>query len=188
MRKILALSLMAVVLLVFVSAPAFAQCSGDKIKTTETNTAEVKMADAKTASDCAVKCSEPCQGHTGNCSMINMSIKGMTCGGCENSIKTALEKVPGVIEVKSISYKEGTAQVCFNPDKTKLESMTQAVAASGYEVEVVPAVAKTTEQVEVKTATDNAASGCNLPCPAKSTCNKAKTSTTTSTEKAKGSK
>lgn len=188
MRKILALSLMAVVLLAFVSAPVFAQCSGDKtkeIKTTSTQTAEAKMVNAKTAADCAAKCPEPCQAATGKCSMINMSIKGMTCGGCESSIKTALEKVPGVVQVKSISYKDGTAQVCYNPDEAKVENLTKAVSSSGYEAEVIPAVAKTVEGAEVKTATDKAAGGCTLPCPAKSTCNKG---TKTTAEKAKDTK
>ena len=191
MRKILALGLMAVILIAFVSAPAFAQCSGTKtsdIKTASADKAvDAKLASATTLADCAVKCQEPCKGQTGKCSMVNMSIKGMTCGACETSIKTALEKVPGVLLVKSISYQEGTAQVCVNPDEAKLENMTKAVSSSGYEVEVIPAVAKTTDMGEVKAATDKAAAGCTLPCPSKSTCAKS-AKTTTTTEKAKDTK
>jgi len=192
MRKILALGLMAVVLIAFVSAPAFAQCGGSSTKDIKTTSA-IKTTDAKLVSvtnlaDCAVKCEEPCKGYTGPCSMVNMSIKGMTCGGCETSIKTALEKVSGVVMVKSISYQDGTAQVCVNPEEAKLESMTKAVSSSGYEVEVIPAVAKTTDKGEVKAATNKAAAGCTLPCPTKSSCCPKGAKTTTAAVKAKDSK
>ncbi len=90
------------------------------------------------------ECAKLCGKDGGKCEMVNMSVKGMTCGGCENTITTALEKVPGVLKVVSVSYKEGTALVCIDPTKCKSETLTTAVTNSGYEAKVVPAVATTT--------------------------------------------
>jgi copper chaperone len=75
----------------------------------------------------------------------------MTCGGCENSVKTALEDVPGVIKVAKISYKDGVALVCFDPEKGKTDAMTTAVTNKGYEAEIIPAVARDDASVMHKT-------------------------------------
>lgn len=168
------MALTAMALVAFVSAPVFAQCaaSGNKEVKTAQSTAgtDTKLVNSKNINDYAYHCTTPCESHgdyKGKCALVDMSIKGMTCGGCENSIKTALEKVPGVIKVESISYQEGMARVCLDPDKANMETMTKAVVDNGYEAQIIPAVAKTSE---VEGAVKPAAAGCNMPCPAKASC------------------
>ena len=176
MRKIFVMTLTALALVAFVSAPVFAQCaaSGNKGVKSAQNAAAVdaKLVSSKNINDFTYKCNVPCEGHEGyegKCALVDMSIKGMTCGGCENTIKTALEKIPGVLKVQSISHKEGMAKVCLDPDKANMETMTKAVVDNGYEAQIIPAVAKTGDvKGEVKAA--SAKAGCNMPCPSKASC------------------
>lgn len=174
MRKVFVMALSALALLAFLSAPAFAQCpasAGKDAKTAQSASTDTKEINVQNVNDLAYHCSTPCEGHgdyKGKCAMVDMSIKGMTCGGCETTIKTALENTPGVLKVESISYKDGLAHVCFDPDKVNLDNMTKVVVDKGYEAQIIPAVAKTSEvKDEVKPAT---ATGCNLPCPSKASC------------------
>jgi len=88
------------------------------------------------------ECAKMCGGDK-NCSMVSLSIKGMTCTGCEQSITAALEKIEGVRKVAAISYKEGTALVCTDAGKVKGEAIVSAISDKGYQAEVIPAVATT---------------------------------------------
>lgn len=92
-----------------------------------------------TKEECAKLCADGSA-----CEVINMSIKGMTCGGCEQSITAALVKIDGVKKVVSVSYKDGSALVLIDPAKVKSEMLATAVTDKGYEVQVVPAVATMT--------------------------------------------
>ena len=47
---------------------------------------------------------------------IELSIGGMTCTGCENTIQTNLGKVPGIISVTA-SHLKGNAVIEFEPGK-----------------------------------------------------------------------
>ncbi len=102
------------------------------------------------------ECAKLC-GYDGKMQMVNMNIKGMTCGGCEGSVTAALEKVDGVVKVLSVNHKDGSALVCIDPAKTKAETLTQTVTNKGYEAQVIPAVATT------GTASTKAA-GCSKVC------------------------
>jgi copper chaperone len=102
--------------------------------------------------------------YEGKCQYTAVSIKGMTCGGCERSVTTALSKVPGVVKVCSVSYKEGMAGVCFDPTKTSGEALTKAVANVGYEAAIIPAVARTTDSEAPAQLT-----GCKASCSAHET-------------------
>jgi copper chaperone len=173
MRKLFTLSLAALAILAFAVNPILAgdeatttkpaadkaTCAGKEASATTTSAKAgcpmMKSADAKTgAAQCTAhgtsaamtpeECAKLCGKDGGKCEMVNMSIKGMTCGGCENTVTTSLEKVPGVLKVVSVSYKEGTALVCIDPTKCKGEALTTAVTNSGYDAKVVPAVATTT--------------------------------------------
>ena len=97
-----------------------------------------KMMGSMSPEECAKVC-----GYDGKMEMVNMSIKGMTCGNCEGSVTTALEKVDGVVKVLSVNYKDGSALVCIDPAKTKAETLTQTVTDKGYEAQIIPAVAMT---------------------------------------------
>lgn len=143
---------------------------GDKATTTASAHGTCDFAGKKlTAEECAnlmktmspEECAKMC-GYTGKMEMVNMNIKGMTCGGCEGSVTAALEKVPGVVKVLSVNYKDGSALVCIDPAKTKAETLTQTVSNKGYEAQIIPAVATTT----TGTATKAAGAGCSKTCTA----------------------
>jgi copper chaperone CopZ len=89
--------------------------------------------------ECAKLCADGSK-----CELVNMSIKGMTCGGCEQSVTMALQKVEGVKKVVSVSYKDGTALVVVDPAKVKTAMLATAVSDKGFEAQIVPAVATTT--------------------------------------------
>ncbi len=118
------------------------------------------------------ECAKLCGGHD-NCGFTKMSIKGMTCTGCEKSIEAALTEFPGVIKVMKVDHKEGYALVCTQNDKVKQETLTTAVTNKGYEASIIPAVA-TTAEVSQKTSTK---SGCAATCGPKAAAACAKTKT-----------
>jgi len=76
------------------------------------------------------------------CQLVNISVDGMTCGGCESGVKSALVKVDGVNGVVNIDYKEGIAQVCTKHGIENAE-LTKAVSTTGFESKIIPAVVKT---------------------------------------------
>ena len=61
---------------------------------------------------------------------VTMHIDGMMCGHCENTVKTALEAVEGVEEVKA-DAKAGTAVIVMSPD-TNEQALRDAVTKAGY--------------------------------------------------------
>ena len=63
--------------------------------------------------------------------MATLDVPGMTCKFCPITIRKALEKVPGVTEVKS-EFETKTATVTFDPQKTSIEELTKATANAGY--------------------------------------------------------
>ena len=62
--------------------------------------------------------------------MTTLEIDGMTCDSCANHIKTALEKVPGVISAE-VSWPKGAAWVKA-PADTPAETLIAAVTSLGY--------------------------------------------------------
>lgn len=60
-----------------------------------------------------------------------LDVPGMTCKFCPITIRKALEKVPGVIEVKA-KFESKTATVVFDPTITDVEMLTKATANAGY--------------------------------------------------------
>lgn len=63
-----------------------------------------------------------------------LSIKGMTCTGCEHSVNAALNNSEGVLEASS-SYENGIALVKFDQSKVTVEQLATAVEeATGYKV------------------------------------------------------
>nr|AOR51127.1 heavy metal translocating P-type ATPase [uncultured bacterium pAW1] len=106
-------------------------------------------------------------GYEGKAELVNMSIKGMTCGGCETGVSTTLTACPGVVKVLSVNYKEGTALVLVDPDKAKTDALTTAVTNKGYQAEIIPAVATTTTaSADGKTCTAAEKAACAKTCTA----------------------
>lgn len=106
------------------------------------------------------ECAELCE--SGNYSLVNMSIKGMTCGGCESSVKASLEKVDGVAKVAKVDHKSGTALVFVKKDMANSDVLVKTVTNKGYKAEIVPAVATSSTDAGMKQA--GAKSGCSATC------------------------
>lgn len=68
-----------------------------------------------------------------NLETIEISVVGMTCGGCERTVQTAIGNLPGVQEVKA-SFQDSTAIVTFDKTKASFEEMKTTVEGKGYEV------------------------------------------------------
>lgn len=62
-----------------------------------------------------------------------IKIKGMTCMGCVNSIKTVLKNQNGVIAVEA-SLEPPQAIIQFDPGKTTLSQLETAIIDAGFEV------------------------------------------------------
>ncbi len=60
-----------------------------------------------------------------------LDVPGMTCKFCPITIRKALEKVPGVVKVKS-EFETKTATVTFDPAKTSVETLIKTTANAGY--------------------------------------------------------
>ena len=59
--------------------------------------------------------------YEGKCETVHISIDGMTCGSCENTLTTVLSGLEGVVKVHKISHEDGMAVVCCDPTKIKGE-------------------------------------------------------------------
>ncbi len=64
---------------------------------------------------------------------VTLHIIGMACGGCANTVASALKSLDGVTEVK-VSLVEAKAEVRFDPERVQLEQMKAAVEGAGYKV------------------------------------------------------
>ena len=62
---------------------------------------------------------------------INLTVKGMSCGGCVRHVETALKKVDGVGSV-TVDLAKGKASVEYDPAKATPEALKKAVDAAGY--------------------------------------------------------
>lgn len=63
-----------------------------------------------------------------------LSIKGMTCAGCESSVNRALESKAGVVEAKA-SYDEAMAIVSYDPAAVTVEVLKAVIEEEvGYQV------------------------------------------------------
>ena len=62
-----------------------------------------------------------------------LRVTGMTCGGCENAVKRAVGKLPGVASVEA-SHTEQRVTVDFDAAQTSLDAIAAKIAALGYQV------------------------------------------------------
>jgi copper chaperone CopZ len=129
----------------------------DAIQAGAKTSGDLKYCSPSAVAACAEKlgvseeeCKALCE--SGKVKLITISIDGMTCNGCETSVKTALLKTEGVLNVNAVSYKTGQAIVYVDASKVKDEFLTKAVANKGFKAEIIPAVATTTTSGDVKKA------------------------------------
>jgi len=62
---------------------------------------------------------------------VVLEVEGMTCRACPKTVSTALKDVDGVYSVDA-TYEPPEAVVRFDPDKTSVETLTQATENVGY--------------------------------------------------------
>lgn len=64
---------------------------------------------------------------------IVFKIKGMSCMGCVNAVRNAIESVAGIIS-HDVSLEEGRAVVEFDESKTTPQDIEKALKETPYEV------------------------------------------------------
>ncbi|MBA3755538.1 MAG: heavy-metal-associated domain-containing protein [Nitrosomonas sp.] len=62
-----------------------------------------------------------------------IKIKGMTCMGCVNSVKTVLSNLTGVIQVEA-SLDPAQATVQYDPAGINVNLLKEAIIDAGFEV------------------------------------------------------
>ena len=65
--------------------------------------------------------------------ILQLTVTGMTCGGCETAVKRTLQQLAGVDDVKA-SHADNLVGVTFDPDKVDAATIKGRIASLGYEV------------------------------------------------------
>jgi copper chaperone len=64
---------------------------------------------------------------------IILSVTGMTCGGCVNSVTRVLTALPGV-QTAEVTLNPGQARVVFDAAKTDRDALVRAIVDAGFGV------------------------------------------------------
>jgi copper chaperone len=64
---------------------------------------------------------------------ITLSVTGMTCGGCVNSVHKVLTALPGV-QSADVTLTPGQARVVYDTTRVDRAALVQAVVDAGYGV------------------------------------------------------
>ena len=76
---------------------------------------------------------------------LNLTVKGMHCGGCETKFKTAAAGINGIKEVTSVSAANGNAVIVYDEKQTTAEKAVKELAEqSGFTVSASAGAAVTT--------------------------------------------
>lgn len=62
---------------------------------------------------------------------ITLDVKKMTCALCPLTVRTAIEKVDGVVSVE-VDFSEKTAKVTFDDSVTNTDTVAEASTNAGY--------------------------------------------------------
>lgn len=68
-----------------------------------------------------------------NLKLTTLEVEGMTCTGCENTIKKGVTHLGGIVKVTA-SHNDGKATVEFDAGKTSIEDIKKAIEDKGYEI------------------------------------------------------
>lgn len=68
---------------------------------------------------------------TQQAALVEVSIGGMSCTGCEQTVQNKLSKLEGVTYVKA-SFTDGKAVVEYIPSVTDTLKIREAIASTGY--------------------------------------------------------
>jgi copper chaperone len=66
-------------------------------------------------------------------SEIVLSVTGMSCGGCVNSVQKVLSALPGV-QSAAVTLTPGQARVVYDPARVDRAALVQAVVDAGFGV------------------------------------------------------
>ena len=75
----------------------------------------------------------------GNLKQVTLRVEGMYCVACPATVRLALKRLPGVVDVK-VSYKEKEATISYQPEKVTVEQMIKAIKNSGYGASRLPGI------------------------------------------------
>ncbi|MBV9389545.1 MAG: copper-translocating P-type ATPase [Chroococcidiopsidaceae cyanobacterium CP_BM_ER_R8_30] len=62
---------------------------------------------------------------------LTLKLRGMSCASCASNIEQAIQSVPGVVDC-SVNFGVEQATVKYDPNRTSLEKIQQAVSDAGY--------------------------------------------------------
>jgi copper chaperone CopZ len=65
--------------------------------------------------------------------ILDLPVRGMTCGNCARSVEQTLASTPGVTKV-SVELESGRAAIEYDPSLVTREVLVNAVRELGYEV------------------------------------------------------
>jgi mercuric ion binding protein len=68
---------------------------------------------------------------------VTLDLQNMSCAACPIAVRTALKRVPGVVEA-NVDFGSKTAVVTFDPAKTNVETLTRATADVGFPSRLKP--------------------------------------------------
>ena len=65
---------------------------------------------------------------------LKLTVLGMKCGGCENTLKTKLTALDGVSSVL-VSHVEKTVSLAFEAEKISEDDILEAIEDAGFQIE-----------------------------------------------------
>ncbi len=63
--------------------------------------------------------------------VLSLQVSGMTCGGCETKVKTAIMTLEGVQKVE-VSHQQNLANVVVDSQKVDAQALIEAITKAGY--------------------------------------------------------
>lgn len=78
---------------------------------------------------------------------VSFDVPGMTCASCPYKVKKTLQRIDGVTEADS-AFETMSATATFDPAKTSIDVMLEALNTLGYPSTVAGATCEDTETVE----------------------------------------
>jgi copper chaperone CopZ len=68
-----------------------------------------------------------------NVVMLDIDVEGMTCTGCENTIKEGVSGIAGVVEVEAY-HTDGKAFIKYDTSLTSVKEIAEMISSKGYKV------------------------------------------------------
>ncbi len=65
---------------------------------------------------------------------LELSVSGMTCEGCENTVESTLSDIDGVVSAEA-SHTKAITNVTYDSTKVTREALAMAINKLGYKVE-----------------------------------------------------